>query len=148
MALRIIRLRGKVTIQDEQPKILLIMIMVLVTLMIVSTIWTYQTNTIMDYLRLILTIVVIILFYLLRDGVGEEGVSITGKHYIWDDINAWDYGKNDKGTSLYFTMNNQKEDKDGKVNPKIINLSDDKAEEAIKIIKNYIPKKYKRMRKS
>ena len=146
-AIRFIKTRRKVTIKNQQPKMLIYLIAILAILMIISIVITYQTNTIMDYLRLALALIVIIMFYLVRDGLGNDGISVNGAYYTWDDINGWDYAKDDKGTYIYFMANSQKRDKNGKITPKMIFFGKEEGEEAISLLKNKVPKKYKRMRK-
>lgn len=148
MGLRVFRTKGRIKITDEQPKLVLYLIIALVVLMVLSTIFTYKSNTINDYIRLVLTIVLIVLFYMFHDGIGDEGLSSSGIFYIWDDIKNWDYATKDKGTSIFFTLNNQKPDKNGQVLPRYITFPNTKSKEVVDIIKGAIPKKYKRMRKS
>lgn len=146
-AIRLIKNKGKVTIKNQQPKVLLYLIGILVILIILSSIITYQTNTIMDYIRLGLVVIVITMFYLVHDGVGEDGASVNGVFFNWDDFNGWDYSKDEKGTTVYFMADSQKRDKNGKITPKVIFFNKEKGEEAINLLKNKVPKKYKRMRK-
>ena len=145
--IRLIKNRGKVTIKNQQPKMLVYLISVLVLLMVLSIVLTYQTNTLMDYVRLALVVIVIIMFYLVHDGFGEDGASVNGTYYTWNDINSWDYAKDDKGTTVYFMADSQKRDKNGKITPKMIYFDTEKGEEALNLLKNKIGKKYKRMHK-
>ena len=147
LGLRFFKTKGKVKIKDSQPKMMIYLVDILITLMVISTIFTYQTNTFIDYIRLVFTIIVIILFYNLHDGVGDEGVSIQGNNYTWEDINSWDYSNDEKNTTIYFQMYNQKMNKNNKIVPKMINFTKDNGEEALKVIKEHVPKKFKRMRK-
>ena len=147
MAIRFLKTRGKIKVKDQQPKMMFYLVDILVTLLVLSTIFTYKTNTWLDYVRLAFTVLVIVLFYNVHDGVGDDGVSIQGTNYIWEDIKGWDYASSDKGTTLYFEMHGQKMDKNGKVAPKMINFTKENGEEALKMIKEHVQKKYKRMRK-
>lgn len=94
----------------------------------------------LDWLRLGLMMLCVIGFCLVRDGIGEEGIAVSGRMYPWDKIKAYDYAEEKKQLKIYAKTI------DG--DSPILSLPlDEKKNEILAFLKNKIGKKFTRMRK-
>lgn len=106
----------------------------------------FMFNNLWDYLRLISMVVAIVMFLLMRDGIGPDGVVSMGKFTPYEDVKAYDFQAKKKRFEVYFTCAENKDGKNDYYN--LIIDFDLKDEEKIKAyLKEKIGRKYTRMKK-
>jgi hypothetical protein len=97
-------------------------------------------TSVLEWIRLGLMFLCVIGFLLVRDGVGEKGIAVTGRLYPWDTIRAWDYGDYKKDEyRVYFVS--------GEGDNIVLTMPVAQKDEVIQYIKSKIGKKYTRMKK-
>lgn len=97
-------------------------------------------SSVLDWVRLGLMFVCVIGFLLVRDGVGEEGIAITGRMYKWSDIKAYDYGDFRKNQYRIYIQTNQGDNLN-------VTMPNEQKKEVLDFVKAKIGKKYTRMKK-
>lgn len=132
----------KVLIKDRQQKSIRILVVVMGFLVASATILNISRNTVFDYTRTILLVFVIAFFYAMHDGIGNEGVVAYSRFYAYRDIVAYDYIKDNETTTIFIETEGNKKD----IKRVVFNASD--SEGVLKLLKDNIGKKYKRMKKN
>lgn len=103
---------------------------------------------ILDMIRIIVSSLVVFLFLLLRDGIGDEAIFGTATRIYYDDIMAYDFKRTDKTFNVYFLYNDQKDAAKGKGPYNLcIEFDLNKEKDVICTLQNKLPKKYKRLKK-
>lgn len=145
MGMNYFRTRNKVVLKDRMWTTGRMMFMI-AGLMILATIFLYKT--VFDVLRLVAMVACIVFFLLLRDGVGEDGISSMGQFTPYKNVRGYDYIKDKKNRfHVYFTCHDDKSSKNSDYNVNITFYGKD--EENVKAyLKERIGKKYIRMKKS
>ena len=135
--------RKHLKIKDKSQMTVKVLVIVLLALVTGSLILNYKENNPIDYLRSFILYAVVFFFYNMHDGVGDDGVVAYSRFYAWNDINAYDYAEDAKQTTLFIETPGRKGDE-----IKRVMFTHENGAEAIKIVKDNIPKKYKRMKKT
>lgn len=109
----------------------------------ISTAFMY--HSIWDMVRLGSMIVAIVMFLLMRDGIGPDGIVSMGRFTSYTDVKAYDYQMKKKRFEVYFACS----DKNGKNDYYNVMIDfDPKDEEKIlAYLKGKIGRKYTRMKK-
>lgn len=147
MLFRFHRLRGKVIIQDQQWSAVRIMFLILGLLTFINLVMTTDSATLLDYIRLAVTLVAITVYMMMRDGVGEEGMVAGGKFIPWHEVRSYDYEEKKHVVAVYFTVESQNEKKPDNYTTKELDFSNDDKENLFKFLKMNLGRKYTRMKK-
>lgn len=103
---------------------------------------------ILDLVRIIISTLVVFLFLLLRDGIGDEAIFGTATRIYYRDILAYDFKRSEKSFNVYFLYNDQKDASKGKGPYNLcIEFDLSKEKDVICTLQNKLPKKYKRLKK-
>ena len=103
---------------------------------------------ILDLVRIIISTLVVFLFLLLRDGIGDDAIFGTATRIYYRDILAYDFKRSDKSFNVYFLYNDQKDASKGKGPYNLcIEFDLSKEKDVICTLQNKLPKKYKRLKK-
>ncbi len=148
MLMRWGRSKGKVKIKERQWSMMRMVFLVFGILAIISIVLNGNVNTIWDYMRLGSTLAAVTAYLVFRDGIGEEGVVVTGKFVPWNLIRAYDYEDKKNYFAAYVTV--EYRDKNGgstDLDTKEINFEKNNKNAVLKVLKNNIGRKYTRMRK-
>ena len=103
LAVRWFKLRGKITIPDQQWSTIRILFVVIGALSLLSMFSGSQTG-LLDYLRVVATIAAVAAYMLCRDGLGESGLVVAGRWYAWNEVKGWDYSEDKKKFTVYFNL--------------------------------------------
>ena len=96
-------------------------------------------TTWIDFVRLGLMLLCVVGFLLVRDGIGEEGIAVSGRMYPWAKIRAWDYAEHKKSLRIYA----QTTDGDAP----IVSMPLEKKDEILAYMREKAGKKYTRLKK-
>ena len=137
------RTRGKITIYDRRwtaSRILFVVagVMSFLTLAVKSTL--------LDYIRIVCMLFCIISYLLVRDGIGEEGVSCNGSFVPWQEVRGYDFQQDKKNFIAMFAVWDKASVKNGDYIMNVSFAQEDK-EQVIAFLKKKIGKKYTRMKK-
>ncbi len=138
-----LRTKGKITIYDRRwtaGRILFVAAGV-VSLM---TLFVYAEP--IDYVRIICMLFCIISYILVRDGVGEEGVSCNGSFVPWQEVRGYDFQEEKKGFTTLFAIWDKASSKSGDYIMNVTFAKEDE-EKVRAFLKKKIGKKYTRMKK-
>jgi hypothetical protein len=147
MFVRFKRLHKKVIVQDQQWSVVRIMFLVLGVLAFLSLVYQGSSNTIFDYLRLGMTLIVVTAYMAVRDGIGEDGLVSAGKMYPWNIVRAYDYEERKNVIAVYFTIESQNEKKPDEYTTKELDFSVKDKEYLMEFLKANIHGKFTRMKK-
>ena len=101
----------------------------------------------LDFARGGATIFCIVMFFLQRNGMGEDGVADLGKMVSWSEVKAYDYLRGEKKFTVYMNTIDAKDKKHETY--QITQDYDLKDEDAVKeLLQKQIGKKYRRMKKN
>ena len=71
----------------------------------------FMYTSVWDYLRLIAMMIAIVMFLLMRDGIGDEGIVSMGRFTPYEDVKAYDFQVKKKRFEVYFTCTDSKKEK-------------------------------------
>lgn len=142
-----IKTRKEVTIKAPKFSKSILIIFALLTFMNIMTLLIY--NSVLDIIRTVLITYVIIVMFLLKDGLGENGVVANSTYINYDLIEAYDFEKIKKGFKVYIGYRSVNERKDSKPINEVSIIFDASQEKMVKDkLQQKLPKKYRRMKKS
>lgn len=133
-------------IQDQQWSTMRILFLVFGLLSFFTLIMN-PGNTILDYVRIVVTIIAVTVYMMTRDGIGEDGLVTAGKFYPWADVRGWDYEDRKNVRAIYFTVESQNEKKPDDYVTKELDFAKDDVELLMKFMNMNLSRKYTRMKK-
>lgn len=104
-------------------------------------------KTTLDYARLITSVILVTVFMMLRDGVGEEGMISAGKFYPWNIVRSYDYEERKNILAVYFTVESTDEKKPDNYTTKELDFALEDKELLMKFLTINCGRKYTRMKK-
>lgn len=102
-------------------------------------------NSIMDYIRLAVMAFCIIIFLMMHDGVGDEGIVAYGHFTPWNDLKAYDFKSGKKKFEVFFTAIDRGSKKGEEYSIQVA-FANQQEEEVKALLKKHIGKKYRRMK--
>lgn len=141
----LVRSRGRLKYKDRMWNASRILFLICGLLLMLSVL---VYTTVLDFVRMALMILCVLLFLMERDGMGEEGVFSQGSLIPWDKIRAWDYEDKGRKFRVYFVFKTV--DRKGRSGDTMISVDFDiRQKEQVKAyLKEKAGKKYTRMRKN
>ncbi len=100
-----------------------------------------------DIVRNIMMLIIMVGFIYVQDGIGENGLLLNGSLISYDCVTKYDY-KNDSKKFTLIVVTKEKTKKGYSENYYNVVLKSDKSDEIITILKDKMPKKHIRMKKS
>lgn len=143
MLKHMIRHRNWIEIPDRQwsaLKILFLAIGILTVLSILTD--SSMITSLSGILRTFTTIAAVIIYLMMKDGIGKEGIVSGISTYAWKDIKAYDYEEDKKKFHVFFILD---ADKGEQVRELVFDI--DREEEVKTLLKNNLGRKYTRMKK-
>lgn len=117
-------------------------------LMVMNVLTLIVNNTWLDIFRTIIITYVIIMMFLLKDGIGERGIVANSTFVSYDDIEIYDYETVKNGFKVYFGYRSASERKKQKAIYEASIIFDSKQEKEVKDkLQQNLAKKYRRMKK-
>ena len=95
----------------------------------------------LDWIRLAAMLLCVVAFFLVRDGIGEDGFGVMGRFYPFEKVRAYDYGDYKKDQFKVFFI------PEGDETPVSVALLNSQKDEILAFLKSKIGKKYTRMKK-
>lgn len=143
MLVHMVRYRKWIQIPDRQWSALKIIFLAIGILTILSFFTnTSMLTTISGLLRTCTTIAAVIIYLMMKDGIGEKGLVSGINAYAWKDIKAYDFEEDNKNFRVFFVLDADKGDQ-----VRELVFDRDKEEEVRNLLKNHIGRKYTRMKK-
>lgn len=132
-----------IEIPDRQWSALKILFLAIGLLTILSILTdTSMITSLSGILRTVTTTAAVIIYLLMKDGIGEQGLVSGITTYTWKDIKAYDYEEDNKKFHVFFVMDSSK----GEQVRELI-FDRDKEEEVKDLLKKNLGRKYTRMKK-
>lgn len=147
LTIQFIKVNKKISIKSKRASNFKLILLGSLLVMNILTLLVY--TTIVDIVRVVVIGIVIILFMILKDGVGPEGVVIGTSFIPYEYISAYDYAQEKKGFKLFVEYRDEVDRKKNR-GPFISTVTFDKQKEkeVLELLQNKLPKRYKRMKKS
>ena len=148
MFYRFFKIRGRVMIKDQQWSYVRILFLFLGVMSIMSFVTAREVLTMLDFARIIITVFAVSGYMLVRDGVGETGVTAGGKFYPWSEVRGWDYHDAKRVVEMYFMIESQNDKKPDNYTTKELDFSQEDREYLMRFMELNCSRKYMRMKKN
>ncbi|MCI5773242.1 MAG: DUF5673 domain-containing protein [Erysipelotrichaceae bacterium] len=119
------------------------------SLMIMNILTLIVNHGVMDIIRTIIVSYVILLMFLLKDGIGKNGIIANSTFIVYQDIEIYDQETTKDGFKLYVgyrSANDRKKQRDMSETSLVFDAKDEKAIK--ELLQQKLPKKQRRMKKS
>ena len=141
--LRYMHGKGHVIIKEKSHQFLNGFLICMCFLSAAMLVINYQNNTILDYVRVAITLFLTFIFLMTHDGIGDEGIVFTGKLFPWNEIKAYDTEGIKKTFHVYFIVTNK--DDVEKTKDLAFDIVDE--DDVKKMLEKHIHNKYRRLKR-
>ena len=136
---RFFRTRKYIKVVDRFPTFIYVMMSLLFFSILITMLFD-PMNNMLSYVRSGLMLLLVVMFFLARDGIGDEGIVVSGRFIPYSDIKGWDYEEDKKVFRTYYSL--------GDNNFRTVSFELKNKDAVLELLKEHIQKKYMRMRKS
>ncbi len=140
------KVNRKVMISDQQWSVMR-MVFLGIGLLAIFQIMSNTAKSGWDVARMVSTIVLVTVYLILKDGVGEEGLVSSGKFYPWSEVRSYDWEDRKKIVAVYFTVESQDEKKPDQYRTKELDFSQEDREYLMRFLEINCRRKFTRMKK-
>jgi hypothetical protein len=122
------KVKDKIMIRDRQWSIMRMLFVFIGLMTLITLVTNPQQNTILDYVRIVATILAVSAYVLAHDGIGEEGIVVGGKLIPWKHVRGWDMQQDKKVLNYFFEVDSMNEKKPDDYQLKELDFSSDDKE--------------------